>query len=92
MLCRVPLPIIEVVSLAKFCSECGHALGHSKEPAAPRDRSPTAPKKKRAPSAYNIRYGKAFKRLSPKFKKKNGQWKKDGFKRAGAAARKVAKK
>ena len=83
--------------MAKFCSECGNALGHSGEASnskseASKLTSSPAPKKKRSPSAYNIRYGKAFKRLAPKFKKKNGQWKKDGFKRAGAAARKVAKK
>ena len=51
-----------------------------------------ATKKKRAGSAYSKRYGKAFKRLAPKYKKKNGQWKKDGFKRCAAAARKEAKK
>jgi len=78
--------------MAKFCSECGNALGHSESVSITRESSSPAPKKKRAPSAYNIRYGKAFKSLAPKFKKKNGQWKKDGFKRAGAAARKVAKK
>lgn len=48
--------------------------------------------KKRRKSAYNVRYGKAFKRLAPKYKKKNGSWKKDGFKRCAAAARKEAKK
>lgn len=41
---------------------------------------------------YHERYGKAFKKLASKFKKKNGSWKKDGFKRCGAAARKEAKK
>jgi hypothetical protein len=34
----------------------------------------------------------AFKRLAPKYRKKGGGWKKDGFKRCAAAARKVAKK
>jgi|TARA_R110001583_G_C5630063_1_gene406939 hypothetical protein len=48
--------------------------------------------RKRKPSAYNKRYGKCFKKLAPKFKKKNGSWKKDGFKRCSAAARKCAKK
>lgn len=52
----------------------------------------TSSKKKRKPSAYNKRYGRAFKRLAPKYKKKNGQWKKDGFKRAAAAARREAKR
>ena len=52
----------------------------------------SAPKKKRAPSAYQKRYGKAFKKLAPKYKTKAGKWKKDGFKRCAAAARRVAKK
>ena len=78
--------------MANFCAECGNALStHTPHSKSGHSASP-APKKKRAPSAYNKRYGKAFKSLAPKFKKKNGQWKKDGFKRAGAAARKVAKK
>ena len=52
----------------------------------------TAKKVKRKASAYSKRYGRAFKKLAPKYKKKNGEWKKDGFKRCGAAARKEAKK
>jgi len=51
-----------------------------------------AKKATRKVSAYSKRYGKAFKKLAPKYKKKNGQWKKDGFKRCGAAARKEAKR
>ena len=50
------------------------------------------PKKKRKESAYNKRYGKCFKKLAPKYKKKNGGWKKDGFARCSKAARKCAKK
>lgn len=41
---------------------------------------------KRAPSKAQKRYGRAFKRLAPKYKKKNGSWKKDGFKRCVRAA------
>jgi len=48
-------------------------------------------KPKRSPSLYNIKYSKAFKKIAPRFKKKGGGWKKDGFKRAGAAARKAIK-
>jgi hypothetical protein len=55
-------------------------------------KSRSKPKKKRKSSAYNKRYSKAFKKLAPKYKKKNGSWKKDGFKRCAAAARKEAKK
>ena len=55
--------------------------------------SNTAGKKsKRKPSKYQQNYGKAFKKLAPKYKTKKGKWKKDGFKRCAAAARKVAKK
>jgi len=45
----------------------------------------------RKASAYSKRYGKAFKRLASKYKKKSGGWKKDGFKRCAAAARREAK-
>lgn len=49
-------------------------------------------KGKRTASAYSKRYGKAFKRLAPKYKKKAGGWKKNGFKLCATAARKAAKK
>jgi len=48
-------------------------------------------KRKRGPSAYNKAYSRAFKKVAPRFKKKGGGWMKDGFKRAGAAARKAMK-
>lgn len=46
----------------------------------------------RKSSAYARAYKKAFKRQAMKYKKQNGQWKKDGFKRAVRAAHKEAKK
>ncbi len=49
-------------------------------------------KKKRKVPEYHARYGKAFKKLAPKYKTKSGKWKKDGFKRCAAAARKAAKR
>ena len=49
-------------------------------------------KKGRKVSAYSKAYGKAFKRVAPKYKKKNGSWKKDGFKRAQKEAHKLAGK
>ncbi len=52
----------------------------------------TSTKRKRRASAANKRYGREFKRLAPRYKKKSGGWKKDGFKRCAAAARKAAKK
>jgi len=54
--------------------------------------TPKKKSKKMSKSGYHAKYGRAFKRLAPKFKKKGGGWKKNGFKRAAAAARKVAKK
>lgn len=52
---------------------------------------PEQPKKRKA-SAYNRRYAKAFKRVAPRYKKKSGGWKKDGFKRAQKEAHRLAKK
>jgi hypothetical protein len=48
-------------------------------------------KKPRKASAYSKRYGKAFKKVSKTYKKKNGEWKKNGFKSAVRAAHKLAK-
>jgi hypothetical protein len=53
---------------------------------------PKAEKPKRKASAYSKRYGKMFKRVAPKYKLKSGSWAKDGFKRAGKEARRLAKK
>jgi len=47
--------------------------------------------KKRKASKSQLAYGRAFKRLCPKYKKKNGQWKKDGFKRCVKAAHRACK-
>jgi len=47
---------------------------------------------KRKSSAYSRKYKAAFKKVSNKFKKKNGQWKANGFKAAVRAAHKEAKK
>ena len=48
-----------------------------------------APKKRKV-SAYNRAYKKAFKRVSPRYKLKNGKWKKGGFRQAVRAAHKIA--
>lgn len=53
---------------------------------------PQAPKKKRKASAYSKRYGKAFRKVAPKYKTKSGSWMKNGFKRAQKAAHAMAKK
>jgi hypothetical protein len=49
-------------------------------------------KKKRKPTAANKKYSKAFKKLAPSFKLKNGSWKKDGFKNCCKGAHKMCKK
>ena len=46
--------------------------------------------KKRKVSKYNRAYAKAFKSIAHKYKKKDGSWQKDGFKRAQRAAHKMA--
>lgn len=43
-------------------------------------------------SAYQKAYGKNFKKVAPKYKKKGGGWKQNGFKRAQAEAHKLTKK
>lgn len=48
--------------------------------------------KRRKVSAYQKAYGKNFKKVSPKYKKKNGSWKQDGFKNAQKEAHKLTKK
>ena len=48
-----------------------------------------APKRRKA-SAYNRKYKAAFKRVAPKYKLKNGNWKKGGFRAAVRAAHKIA--
>lgn len=50
-----------------------------------------APKGKKV-SAYQRRYKAAFKRVAPRYKKKNGDWKADGFRKAVKQAHKEAKR
>jgi hypothetical protein len=47
---------------------------------------------KRKVNAYNRRYGRAFKKCKAKHMKKNGTWKKGGFKRCVKEAHRMAKK
>lgn len=48
--------------------------------------------KPRKVSEYAVRYGKNFKKVQSKYKKKDGSWKKDGFKKAQKEAHKLTKK
>ena len=66
----------------------------SAEPGSPGSMSPAAaaePKKKRK-TAYQRRYKAAFKKIAPKYKLKNGRWRKNGFRSAVRSAHKMAKK
>lgn len=49
-----------------------------------------APPKKRRATKYQRAYKRAFKAIAPKYKLKNGKWKKGGFKAAVKAAHKKA--
>jgi len=54
--------------------------------------SPLEPKpKKKKSSAYSRRYKANFRRVAPRFKLKNGKWKKNGFKSAVKLAHKMSK-
>lgn len=76
--------IDKVIELLQAAKESG---GSTKKSAP--TRSKTA---KRKPSAYSKKYAKAFKSIAPKHKKKNGSWKKDGYKKAVKAAHAKAKR
>jgi len=85
--------------MERYCPRCGETLHtHSTTKGEVRKTARRAYEKgadlpkKRAPSAYNRRYSAAFKKVASRYKTKAGKWKKDGFKRAAAAARKLAKK
>jgi hypothetical protein len=66
------------------------AQGVSRGKVETQRRAPAA--KKRKASEYAKKYGKAFKRIAPKYKKKSGGWKAGGFKAAQKAAHKMAKR
>ncbi len=65
------------------CANCPHANSSAVT---------AVTKPKRKASAYNRKYAAAFKKVKGKFMKKNGGWKKDGFKFANRAAHKLARK
>ena len=49
-------------------------------------------KAKRKSSKYSRTYKKEFRKVAPRFKMKNGKWKKDGFKAAVRAAHRATRK
>lgn len=83
--------------MPRYCPRCGEALhsdGTTKgevRKTARRAYEKSAAKPDPKPTAYNLAYSKAFKSVEHRFKKKGGGWKKDGFKNAGKAARKLMK-
>jgi hypothetical protein len=50
------------------------------------------PKPKRRTTAYQRRYRANFRKIQSEYKLKNGNWKKNGFKRAVQAAHRMSKK
>lgn len=56
------------------------------------DPEPVQTKPKRKTTAYQRRYKANFKKISKRFKLKNGKWKKNGFKMAVKMAHKMSKK
>ena len=80
--------IDDIIRLLEAARDSGSSAASSPS----KKRVASSPKKKRTPSAYSKRYGKAFKKLAPKYKTKAGKWKKDGFKRCQKAAHREAKR
>ncbi|AXH78387.1 MAG: hypothetical protein [Circular genetic element sp.] len=76
--------IIELLNAAKK-SDSGN------DPSVKRKKTATKTAK-RKPSAYSKKYSKAFKAVKGKHMKKNGGWKKDGYKKAVKAAHAKAKR
>lgn len=76
---------LRALAMNGSCMNCGNS---SNNPSM--ESSPT--KKKRKKSAYNRKYAAAFKKVQKKFKKKNGGWMKDGFKRAQREAHRIARR
>ena len=79
------LTVDEYMALRRLISSERESEGATVAPTA------SAPKRRKT-SAYNRRYRAAFKRVAPRYKLKNGNWKSNGFRSAVRAAHKVAKK
>jgi len=82
--------MVEVtMSMEEYLSLLG-GLAMDSTPLEPSVETPL-PKKKRS-SAYSRRYKANFRKVAPRFKLKNGNWKKNGFKSAVKLAHKMSKK
>ena len=78
------------MSLEEYESLRAMAMGGSCANCQNQDNQVNQEKSPRKPSAYNKRFAKAFKKVQGKYKKKNGGWMKDGFKRAQREAHRIA--
>jgi len=83
--------------MPRYCPRCGETLHtHSTTKGEVRKTARRAyepkTKKPRKVSAYQKAYGHEFRKVLSKYQKANGGWKKDGFKRAQAAAHKATRK
>ena len=85
---RVELSEEEYISLLRDAGRLGVSRGKVE---TQRRRAPAA-KKKRKASAANKKYSRAFAQVKKKYQKKDGSWKKNGFKNAVRAAHKKAKR
>lgn len=54
--------------------------------------TPNPEKKRSRTTKYGRTYKKEFRKIAPRFKMKNGKWKKDGFKAAVRAAHRATRK
>jgi hypothetical protein len=66
--------------------------GLTSEPAQMSEMTEASPKTKRRTSAYSRRYKANFRKVSSRYKLKNGKWMKNGFKSAVKLAHKMSKK
>jgi len=91
----VPLPIALPIALDPEAAKAGALEGvtrFNKGANTLLDAVASPGKAKRKASAYSRKYKAAFKKVSPTYKKKNGQWKTNGFRSAVRAAHRMAKK
>jgi len=66
--------------------------GLSSEMSTPASADATETKPKRKMTAYQRRYKANFRKVSPDYQKKDGSWRKGGFKRAVQEAHRLSKK
>lgn len=72
--------------------QAGKSIGRRVTGGRSKAKSTDMVKRARKVSAYSKAYGKHFKKVQGKYKKKNGSWKQDGFKRAQAEAHRLTRK